>query len=155
MGADRWALLLDMAYAYADIPDKYELLLNSGYNADLVPAYSPLLSSARALGGTLEDDYYPTRNSAGYKVRFSGEYSNVFAGVNLVPTINFSHDVMGVTPGPVATFLEDRKAVGLSLEANYLNMYKVEVGYTDFFGAEPYNQLADRDFYSVSAAVSF
>jgi len=178
LGADRWTALLDLAYNYADIPDKSALLMNSNYNADLRPAHSALIDPTIAAGvinpnagisgastlalnnvlygqGTGADKYYPTKMSYGYKARFSGEYSNVFAGVNLVPTLSFSHDLRGVTPGPVANFLEHRKALGLSLEANYLNMYKVEVGYTDFYGAEPYNQLADRDFYSVSAAVSF
>lgn len=172
LGADRWTVLVDMAYNYANIPDKNELLMNSAYNADLRPAWSALIDpalSTTAIAGTLdrsindalyasgigEENLYPTKSSYGYKLRFSGEYSNVFAGVNLVPTISFSHDLKGVTPGPVANFLEDRKALGLSLEANYLNMYKVDVGYTDFFGAEPYNQLNDRDYYSISASVSF
>lgn len=172
MGADRWSVLVDFAYNYANIPDQNELLMNSGYNADLRPDSSALIDPAIAgsiitdpmtlainnalyNAGIGEDKLYPTKSSYGYKLRFSGEYSNVFAGVNLVPTISFSHDLQGVTPGPVANFLEDRKALGLSLEANYLNMYKVDVGYTDFFGAEPYNQLNDRDFYSISASVSF
>ena len=79
----------------------------------------------------------------------------MFAGVNLHPTISFSHDVKGVTPGPIGTFLQNRKALGLSLEADYLNTYSMKVGYTDFFGAEPYNLLADRDFYSLSVSASF
>lgn len=171
LGADRWTVLMDVAYNYANIPDKNELLMNSAYNADTRPAWTSLydpantpdnldrvteaINNALWTAGVGEDDYYPTKSSYGYKLRFSGEYSNVFAGVNLVPTISFSHDLKGVTPGPVANFLEDRKALGLALEANYLNMYKVDVGYTDFFGAEPYNQLNDRDFYSISASVSF
>lgn len=171
LGADRWTVLLDMAYDYAKIPDKSELLMNSAYNADTRPAWTALIDPAvsgavlsgntKAINDALyasgvgESKYYPTRSSYGYKLRFSGEYSNVFAGVNLVPTISFSQDLKGVTPGPVANFLEDRKALGLSVEANYLNTYKVEMGYTDFYGAEPYNQLNDRDFYSISASVSF
>lgn len=172
LGADRWTVLMDVAYNYANIPDKNELLMNSAYNADTRPAWTSLydpavagdfltspttlaINNALYNAGIGEDNLYPTKSSYGYKLRFSGEYSNVFAGVNLVPTISFSHDLKGVTPGPVANFLEDRKALGLSLEANYLNMYKVDVGYTDFFGAEPYNQLNDRDFYSISASVSF
>lgn len=167
LAADRWTVLLDMAYDYANIPDKDKLLMNSAYNADLRPAWTALytpgtattsdafLSDSLSAGGFGEANYFPTKSSYGYKLRLSGEYSNVFAGVNLVPTISFSHDLKGVTPGPVANFLEDRKALGLSLEANYLNTYKVEAGYTDFYGAEPYNQLNDRDFYSISGSVSF
>lgn len=149
VGADRVTMLLDLAYNYADIPDKSELLMNSGYNASATPAYGPIADPKGA------SKYYPTRASYGYKMRVSAEYSNVFAGVNLVPAINFSHDVKGVTPGPVSNFLQNRKSLGMSLEANYLNAYKVEASYTNFYGAEPYNQLNDRDYYALSASVSF
>jgi len=171
LAADRWTVLLDVAYNYANIPDKDVLLLNSAYNADFWPAWSALVTDSSSLSGadaqvmnqlivgsyagSREREFYPTKSSYGYKLRMSGEYSNVFAGVNLVPTISFSHDLKGVTPGPISNFLEDRKSLGLSVEANYLNLYKVEMGYTDFYGAEPYNQLNDRDFYSLSASVSF
>ena len=86
-------------------------------------------------------------------MRFTGEYSNVFAGVNLRPSINFNHDVSGNSP--IGTFLEDRKALGLSLEAEYEHAYTVKLSYTDFYGAEPYNQLADHDFFAISASASF
>ena len=101
------------------------------------------------------DDYFPTSGAWGYKLRFSGDYEDVFAGINLRPTISFSHDVDGTTPTPIANFLEDRKAIGLSVEAVYLNDYSVNIGYTDFYGAEPYNSLADRDYYSLSTTISF
>lgn len=157
LGADRWVVLVDAAYDHAEIPPNRTLLLNSSYNADLVPKWSAIGpdSPFYALSTTHESKYYPTRDSWGYKLRISGEYNNVLAGINLVPTVSFGHDVNGVTPDPIGNFLEDRKTLGLSLEANYLSNYKVEVGYTDFFGAEPYNQLNDRDFYSVSASVWF
>ena len=184
LGASRWTVLLDIAGSYLNLPDKDEALLNSAYNATLnhpwVPnasvfvnrgadasnpaddirlPYAQWLALADAAGSTAahyeDSDYYPTSGAWGYKMRFSGDYSNVFAGINLRPTISFSHDVDGVTPGPITNFIKDRKALGLSLDAEYQNTYTVSVGYTDFYGAEPYNQLADRDFYSLSASASF
>src|SRR3990167_3749044 len=155
LGADRWTAVLDMAYNYATIPDKDELLMNSSYNADPTNPYAPgaLYNPNFSMNGA--GSYYPTRNSWGYRLRFNGDYSNVFAGVNLRPVLSFNHDVEGVTPGPASNFIEDRKSLGLALEADYQNAYTVKVGYTDFYGAEPYNQLADRDFYSLSASASF
>ncbi len=138
LGASRWVVILDLAYNYATIPDKRTILLNSPYQAPL----------------TAENyDVFPDANSWGYRMRFAGEYSNVFAGVNLKPVISFNHDVKGNSP--VGTFIEDRKAIGLSLEAEYEHAYTLKVSYTDFYGAEPYNQLADRDFYAISASASF
>lgn len=173
LGANRWTTVLDIGFSYSDIPDKDEMLLNSSYNAALATPWFPApitVGVPAALGGQLdlsdpavagligisyEDEYYPDKAAWGYKLRFSGEYANVFAGINMVPTISFSHDVAGTTPSPITNFLEDRKSIGLTAEFIYQNMYSVKIGYTDFFGAEPYNQLADRDSYTLSASVSF
>ena len=166
LGAERWTAIFDVAFGYADIPDNDELLLNSGFNAALAtPWYPenaqgwsidvPTIAELVEATGQFEEDFYPTKSAWGYKFRFAGEYSNVFAGINLKPTISFSHDVNGVSPGPISNFLEDRMSLSLNLEAIYQNTYSVAVGYTDFFGAEPYNQLADRDFFTLSASVSF
>lgn len=183
LGASRWTALLDIAGSYLTLPDKEKALLNSGYNATLnhpwVPdanvfvnsgggsplnlandiyapyAYWLALASASSSAANYEDDYYPTSGAWGYKMRFTGDYPNVFAGINLRPTIAFSHDVAGTTPSPITNFIKHRKSLGLSLEAEYLNTYTVSVGYTDFYGAEPYNQLADRDFATISASASF
>ncbi|MEE2730377.1 MAG: DUF1302 domain-containing protein [Pseudomonadota bacterium] len=172
LGASRWTAILDIAGSYVDTPSKDEALLNSSYNATLhhpwvadvatvaglIPtAYPDFLAAVEApySSTAYEDDYYPTSGAWGYKLRFSGEYNNVFAGINLRPTISFSHDVYGTTPGPITNFLENRKALGLELEGVYMNTYSVSVAYTDFYGAEPYNQLADRDYYTISAQASF
>ncbi|MEZ5506054.1 MAG: DUF1302 domain-containing protein [Gammaproteobacteria bacterium] len=179
LGASRWSAVLDIAGSYLDLPGKSTTLLNSSYNATLnhpwlpnvvtvpgIPAFPfnlpyPIFiqnvawETLNSFTAAPEDDYFPTSGAWGYKLRFSGEYNNVFAGINLRPTLSFSHDVYGTTPSPIANFLEDRKALGLAVEAVYLNDYSVNIAYTDFFGAEPYNQLADRDYYSVSAQVSF
>lgn len=154
LGAERWTAILDIAYNHATIPDKQDLLLNSSYGADVTTPYSPApLTGEFSVPGV--ESSYPTANSWGYRMRFAGDYSNVVAGINLRPSISFNHDVKGVTPGPTSNFLEDRKSVGLALEADYLNTYVMKVGYTDYFGAEPFNQLSDRDFYSLSVSASF
>jgi hypothetical protein len=183
LGASRWTAILDIAGGYSDFANPDEYTLNSAYNATLnmtnripdslvitgvfnpifggatqVP-YDVLLAGLNAAGitdaATPESDYYPSHGAWGYKMRFSGEYNNVFAGINLRPTISFSHDVSGTTATPITTFLENRKALGLSVEGVYQNTYTMKLAYTDFYGAEPYNQLADRDFYSISASASF
>lgn len=169
LGASRWTAILNVAGSYSDIPDKSELLLNSGYNTALATPwfpYSPTfpvaglpdLSNPTIAGlanQAYEDEYYPTRSAWGYKLRFSGEYNNVFQGVNMIPTITWSHDVSGTTPSPISNFLEGRKSIGISTEFVYENTYSLKLGYTDFFGSEPYNQLADRDYFTLSASASF
>lgn len=181
LGAARWTAVLDIAGSYIDLPSKQEALLNSHYNATLNQPWIPdapysvyghpvygfvpfpqLITGAWAADPSVanltvapESDYYPTSGAWGYKLRFVGEYNNVIAGMNVKPGISFSHDVEGTTPSPIANFVKHRKALGLSLEGVILNDYSIKLSYTDFYGAEPYNVLADRDYYSVSATASF
>ncbi|PCJ45816.1 MAG: hypothetical protein COA99_03990 [Moraxellaceae bacterium] len=133
-----------------DVPDPA-----TGKAAVMGLAPGTTLSSVLATSLASEDEFYPTQFAWGYKLRLTGEYNNVFAGINLKPSISFSHDVQGVTPGPISNFLEDRMSFSANLEAIYQHTYSVAAGYTEFFGAEPYNQLADRDFFTLSASASF
>ena len=56
---------------------------------------------------------------------------------------------------PDRPFLEGRKSGTIGLEANYQNKLVFDLSYTAFFGGEPYNQIADRDFASFTVKYSF
>ncbi len=100
------------------------------------------------------DDGYTTHSSWGYRARAIWDYPDVFAGVNLRPSVAWSHDVDGYSPGPGANFEEGRKAVSLGLDAEYQNTYTASLAYTDFFGGR-YNTSIDRDFLALSFGVNF
>ncbi|MCY1396171.1 hypothetical protein D9M68_527760 [compost metagenome] len=91
-----------------------------------------------------------TTDSWGYRARGRLDYSNVIAGINLSPTLAWSHDVDGWGPN----FEEGAKAVSLGVEAEYLNTYTASLSYTDFFGGD-FNTQVDRDFVALSLGVSF
>ncbi|MBU3059443.1 DUF1302 domain-containing protein [Pseudomonas indica] len=99
-----------------------------------------------------EDDGFVTSTAWGYRVRAIWDYNDAFAGVNLKPSIAWSHDVDGY--GPNGLFTEDAKAVSLGLDAEYQNTYTASLSYTDFFGGK-YNTLIDRDFLALSFGVNF
>lgn len=101
-----------------------------------------------------ETEGFVTQDSYGYVVRANLAYSDVFAGVNLKPQISFKHGLSGYGPQPGAAFNEDEKSLSLSVTADYLNQYQVQLAYTDFFGGT-FNALEDRDFISLSASASF
>jgi len=101
------------------------------------------------------NDGYTTSFSWGYRMRAALDYNDVFAGINLTPTLSWSHDVKGYAPEPGGNFVEGRQAVGLSLKAVYLNQYTANLGYTNYFGGKPYNMLKDRDNVSLSVSYSF
>ena len=75
---------------------------------------------------------------------------NVIAGINLSPSVSWSHDVEGYGPN----FTEDAKAISLGLNADYANKYNASLSYTNFFDGK-YNTSVDRDFAAVSFSVSF
>jgi hypothetical protein len=98
------------------------------------------------------NDGFTTDFSWGYRVRASATYNGALGGINLTPNMAWSHDVDGYSPAP--NFVEGRQALSLGLRADYLAIYQAEISYTSFFGAD-YNELADRDFLSLSFSVAF
>jgi hypothetical protein len=85
-------------------------------------------------------------DSWGYRLRAAASYSSLFGGINLSPFIAFSHDVDGTTPGPISTFLEDRKAVTVGVGMVYIQRITAQLRYTGFFHGGRANQIRDRDF---------
>ena len=99
-------------------------------------------------------DGFTTKDSWGYRARAIWEYPDVFAGVNLKPSVAWSHDVDGYSPGPGGNFEEGRKAVSLGLDAEYQNTYTASLSYTNFFDGK-YSTTDDRDFVALSFGVNF
>ncbi|WP_188745358.1 DUF1302 domain-containing protein [Marinobacterium zhoushanense] len=101
-----------------------------------------------------DDEGFVTADSFGYVARAALTYPNALAGINLTPQLSLKHGIKGNGPEPGAAFREDEKALGLTLTADYQNLYQVQMGYTTYFGGD-YNALADRDYFSLSASLSF
>jgi hypothetical protein len=98
---------------------------------------------------------FATPFSCGYRLLARASYLGAFGPVNLAPQLAFAHDVSGTTPRPLGNFVAHRKAVTLSLGADYLNAFNGEIAYTNFIGAQGFNLLRDRDFVSLSVSYSF
>jgi hypothetical protein len=101
-----------------------------------------------------ENDGFTTTDSWGYRARAVWDYNSVFAGIDLRPSIAWSHDVDGYAPGPGANFEEGRKAVSLGLEAEYQDTYTANLSYTNFFDGK-YTTVDDRDFVALSLGMNF
>jgi hypothetical protein len=94
------------------------------------------------------------RNAYGYTLLAAGTWNDVFAGVNLTPTLAWSHDFEG-NSHQAGSYVEGTKAYTVSLSAEYQNTLEAEIGYTDFFGASNDNGLRDRDVIGVNVKYSF
>jgi hypothetical protein len=144
LGTDRITTVAELGYGHVwDLPEgeddiKYGRSTTFGASFD---------------GNGDDDDGFTTTDSAGYRLAVKADYRNVFAGVDLAPSVAWSHDVYGYSPEPQGTFQEGRTGVNLALKANYLNMYSMSVSYTQFGG--DFNPLSDRDYVSAAVGISF
>ncbi|MDX1451540.1 MAG: DUF1302 domain-containing protein [Oleiphilaceae bacterium] len=165
MGASRLALVGEIGGTYVhDLPSTDEIRYGrfDQTSFGLTPDYNPgdgvtALEACQGINfvGECNDDGYVTSFSWGYRARAALTYNDVFAGVNLTPQLAISHDVQGHSPGPGGNFIEGRKSVGLSVKGEYLNQYTATLGYTAYFGGEPYNPIVDRDNVALSVSYSF
>ncbi|MBD2836825.1 DUF1302 domain-containing protein [Pseudomonas sp. JM0905a] len=156
MGASRLTLVGEVGYNHIGGLDDDIGELRFGRD----PIYGPgqlsaqavclALTAASPLQRECNDDGFYTSSSWGYRARASLDYSNVFAGINLTPSIAWSHDVDGYGPN----FNEGSKAISLGLNAEYQNTYTASLSYTDFFGGH-FNPTTDRDFVALSFGLNF
>ena len=89
---------------------------------------------------------YPDKISWGYRLIGIFKYENVLPGIGLQPTIFYSQDVQGTSPGPGGNFVAGRKQVNTLVEMRYQQALSFDVGYTWYWGGGVYNTLSDRDF---------
>ena len=83
--------------------------------AEMPYGRNPIFGAPVNLGGD-NDDGFVTSSSWGYRIRAAANYPNVFAGVELTPSVAWAHDVNGTSPTPA--FLDGRKAFSVALGAN-------------------------------------
>ena len=151
LGAGRLTLVGEVGYSHIDaLPDNSK----ARYRRDPVFGLGEGCAIAGGVnaGNDCTNNGYVTTSSWGYRARAKLNYSNVFAGVNLKPALAFSHDVHGFSATGV--FLEGRRAMTVSLNADYLNKYTASLSMTNFWGGK-YNNAKDRDFASFSMGVNF
>lgn len=134
-GAEQVILLAEAAYFFQDLPDNLKFAGPATYLPSETPKDSNVLlryPSPLVANGSVQpgDQGYATKSSYGYRLITRFEYTDVFAGVNLLPRIVFSHDVKGVS----TFFTEDVKAVSLGLNATYNQAWNFDMAYTNFFG---------------------
>ncbi len=121
-----------------------------GGNPDLVPTANQPFA-----GQFLDKSHFASATSWGYQIRGQLTYNNAIGPINLFPRLAWRHDVDGITPGPGETFRQSRKAISIGLAASYLNDWRMDMSYTNFFGADRFNDLNDRDFFTFSLSYSF
>lgn len=158
LGASRLTLIGEVGASYiAGLSDRND---TTKFGRDSTFGQSPNAAGTCATQGPpaatpkadswCETDGFFSELSWGYRARASLDYNNVFAGINLTPSVAFSHDLSGYS----MNFVEDAKAISVGLTADYLSKYSLSANYTNFFDGK-YNNIVDRDYLSLSATASF
>src|SRR5690554_1344649 len=156
MGASRMSLVAEVGASYIhDLPGKDE----ASYGRSGTFGLGATPDSACELNNLnpkyCNNDGFVTSFSWGYRTSLSWDYPNAFAGINLTPALFWSQDIKGYAPQPGGAFNEGNKSIGLSLTGVYQNNITGNIGYTNYFGGKPYNEMTDRDFVSASVSYSF
>lgn len=178
LGAENLQLVAEVGYQENNVPDYLDgavrygrgFMFGVGSNPDLagqlppsggdtcsptlvgvpIPVPSPVFNPQP---NGCRNDGYVTDDAWGYRIRLTADYNNVFnSGVTVSPSIFWSHDVDGVSMD--STFIEDRQVLGLGLRFNLNKRYNLDLNYVDYADAD-FDPLFDRDYYSVSAGVTF
>jgi hypothetical protein len=98
---------------------------------------------------------FPDKTSWGYQIVGKLDYNNLFAGINVSPSLAFAHDVSGNTPLPLGNFLHNRKTVTVGADFTFQNQWAFEVRYVNYSGDGAYNLISDRDYVSATLKFSF
>ncbi|HVS53409.1 MAG TPA: DUF1302 domain-containing protein [Opitutaceae bacterium] len=154
LGSQQFTLLGEIGGVWVNLPSKDALRYDSPGTFTSGDATAMLNTGNSALG-TTPYSAFADKFSWGYQVLGRLDYNSLFAGVNVSPTLAFTHDVSGNTPLPLGNFVHDRKSINLSVEFTFRNAWSLELRYVNFFGAGRYNLLGDRDYFASTVKYSF
>lgn len=99
-----------------------------------------------------ENRGFATSTAWGYRALMELSYSNVFAGVNAKPRLFLSHDVKGWSADGL--FSEGRITVSPGVRFDYQGKYYLDASYARFARTK-YDEMHDRDFFSLVAGINF
>jgi hypothetical protein len=154
LGSQQFTLLGEVGGVWANLPSKSTLrydgsgTFTGGSQTAMNGAGFPQFNATEHKA--FADDF-----SWGYQLLARLDYNNLFANVNMQPTVAFTHDVSGNTPLPLGNYIRGRKSVNVAVEFSYRNAWSLELRYVNFFGASRYNLLADRDYFATTVKYSF
>ena len=115
-------------------------------NAELAP---------RQFNEVAPQSRFADATSWGYRLAGRLDYPNLMGPWNVQPRVSWQHDVAGTSPGPGGNFVEGRYGLTLGVGADLRAKWGLDLAYTRFGGAGPYNLINDRDFVAASVKYSF
>ena len=112
--------------------------------------YFSSASNAEYLDVSNSRDDQINRNAYSYTMVAAGTWNDVFAGVNLSPSVAWNHNFEG-NSHQAGSYVEGDKAYTIGLDASYQNTLEAGIAYTDFIDSG----IDDRDNIGVNVKYSF
>ena len=153
-GASQVTVLGEIGGVWVNLPSK-DVLRYDGPGTFTAGSASEMINTGNGAYPATPASAFPDVFSWGYQLAGKMEFNNVFAGINVSPSLAFTHDVKGTTPLPLGNYISGRKSLTLAAEFTLQNQWSFELRYASFFGASVYNLLADRDYASATIKYSF
>jgi hypothetical protein len=153
-GASQITLLGEVGGVWVNLPDK-NVLRYDGPGTFTAGATSEMVNTGNGAYPATPANAFPDKFSWGYQLAAKMEFDNVFAGVNVSPSVAFTNDIRGVTPLPLGNFIAGRKSITLAAEFTLQNQWSFELRYANYYGAGLTNLLSDRDYASATIKYSF
>jgi hypothetical protein len=122
--------------------------------AEVAATHYPRLDPANVPYLVFPSYAVPTKTSWGYVLEMGLTYPDAFAGLNITPQIDFTHDVHGTTPNTIP-FVEGRKSLFLGINFDKSSVWKGQLGVSHFWGGGISNLMRDRSFLAASISYSF
>jgi hypothetical protein len=155
LGASQLTVLAEMGITQVpNLPGK-DVLRFDGAGTSTAGSTAEMVNTGNGTSPATPPGAFPDKTSWGYQVVGKLDYNNLFAGINVSPSIGFAHDVRGNTPLPLGNFIQNRKTLTLGTDFTFQNQWAFELRYVNFFGGGSYNLLSDRDYISGTLKYSF
>ena len=154
LGAQQFTLVGEVGGVWVNLPSKDALRYDGPATFS---SGNPTAMVATGFGTIpfTQASAFADKFSWGYQLFGRLDYTSLFAGVNVSPSIAYSHDVEGNTPLPLGNFVRGRKSLSYAAEFVFQNAWSLEIRYVNFLGAGRFNLLSDRDYFSTTLKYSF
>lgn len=144
LGADKLSTIFDVSLVWIDglsFGDNMDRINNSP-ESPTRQSYS-IVDPGR-FDGVDNLDRPITDFSWGYTAVFALEYNDVFANVNVSPTVIFVHNVEGYTPFNAGAMVENQRTIVSKVSFSYLSSTTLDLQYVTWLGTAGTNQGRDN-----------
>jgi hypothetical protein len=170
IGSDLMILVGNAGFQYISDFDSKDRLSGAGSTAngsnglvDLLLGQGKCIGNPGGTGNpfaecTGANHYFASQFSWGYRLSVAAQYNNAFGSAwTLTPSVVWSHDVKGVSAGPIGPgFVEGVKKVKVGLAGSYQNAWRVSVDWTTAFGGDFLrNPNTDKDYATATVSYAF